>query len=135
MGLHEIDLARSAYAGDVSIVLQFGQEPHPDLPNVPLAISLVKTDEARALLKAAVENLNAITTVYALPPQTPEDRVEILRKAYMATMQDAEFLAEAKKLNLEVRPIGGQETERMVGEYFNLAPELREQLRKIIHDK
>lgn len=122
-------------AREVLVVLQFGREPHPDLPKVPLAMPLMKTNEARTLLKAAVENLNAITTVYALPPQTPEDRVEVLRKAYMATMQDADFLADASKLNLDVRPIGGQETERMIGEYFNLAPDLREKLQKFIHDK
>ena len=122
-------------AGEVLVVLQFGQEPHPDLPKVPLATSLMKTDEARTLLKSAVENLNAITTVYALPPQTPEDRVEILRKAFMAVMRDHEFLADTEKLNLDVRPVGGEDTERMVGEYFNLAPDLREKLRKLIHDK
>jgi hypothetical protein len=66
--------------GVIFPVLQFRRTPHPDLAKVPLAISLAKTDGEVELLTAGVERSNAITTSYALPPNTPADRVAILRK-------------------------------------------------------
>jgi len=48
----------------------------------------------------------------------PKDRVEVLRKAFMETMGDKEFLAEAGKANLEIRPVSGAEVEKLVAEIY-----------------
>jgi hypothetical protein len=40
---------------------------------------------------------------FVLPPNTPKKRVQLLRKAFMDTLVDAEFVAEAKKGNIERR--------------------------------
>jgi tripartite-type tricarboxylate transporter receptor subunit TctC len=116
----------------VRIVLQFGSKPHPDLPHVPLAVSLAKTDEARTLLKAAIENPNLITIAYAVPPGTPDDRVQLLRKGFMDTMKDPGFLEDAKKSNLEINPLPGEETQKIVDSFFNLDPKLLEKLRSVV---
>jgi tripartite-type tricarboxylate transporter receptor subunit TctC len=124
---------KSALDSDrVMITLQFGPKAHPDLPNVPLAQSLAKTDEARILLKTAIENPNVITIAYAVAPGTQDDRVQILRKAFMETVKDPAFLAEAKKSNLEINPITGEETEKIVDSFFSLDPKLLEKLRSIV---
>lgn len=118
--------------GKVGIVLQFGSKPHPDLPNVPLAASLAKTDEARLLMKTAIDDPNLITISYALPPGTPEDRVRILRSAFMATMNDPEFVADAKRTRLDLDPITGEEMEKIVESNFKLDPSLVAKLRSLI---
>jgi tripartite-type tricarboxylate transporter receptor subunit TctC len=124
---------KSALDSDrVMITLQFGPKAHPDLPNVPLAQSLAKTDEARILLKTAIENPNLITIAYAVAPGTQDDRVQILRKAFMETLKDPAFLEEAKKSNLEINPIPGEETEKIVEAFFSLDPKLLEKLRSIV---
>jgi tripartite-type tricarboxylate transporter receptor subunit TctC len=119
-------------SGRVAAVLQFGPKPHPDIPNVPLAQSLAKTDEARTLLRTAIEHPNRITIAYAVPPGTQEDRVQLLRKAFMETVKDAAFLAEAKKSNLEINPVQGAEMEKIVDSLFSLDPKLMEKLRSIV---
>jgi tripartite-type tricarboxylate transporter receptor subunit TctC len=119
-------------SGRVGAVLQFGPKPHPDIPNVPLGQSLAKTDEARTLLKTAIEHPNRITIAYAVPPGTREDRVQLLRKAFVETMKDANFLAEAKKSNLEINPVEGEEIERIVESLFSLDPKLTEKMRSIV---
>jgi tripartite-type tricarboxylate transporter receptor subunit TctC len=119
-------------SGKVAAVMQFGPKAHPDIPNVPLAQSLAKTDEARTLLKTAIEDPNLITIAYAVPPGTQEDRVHLLRQALMETVKDPAFLEEAKKSNLEINPVRGEETEKIVGSFFNLDPELMEKLRSIV---
>jgi tripartite-type tricarboxylate transporter receptor subunit TctC len=119
-------------SGAIFPVLQFRRTPHPALANVPLAVSLAKTDEDVELLTAGVERSNAITTSYALPPNTPEDRVAILRKAFVETLKDPAALAEAEKLSLDMLPIDGIETEKMIAEFFALSPGVQNKLRTIL---
>jgi tripartite-type tricarboxylate transporter receptor subunit TctC len=67
-----------------------------------------------------------------LPPATPKDRVQMLRKAYMDTMKDPEFLADATKARLDVNPLDGAELEKNVREVFNLDPKLIPRAKEIL---
>jgi len=119
-------------AGEVNLVIQLVAKPHPELPKVPLAASLAKTEEARLLLQAAVHDPNSITRPYSLPPGTPKDRVQLLQKAFMDTMTDPEFLADAKKGQLDIDPVPGEEVEKTVARFFKLDPALVAKLREIL---
>lgn len=119
-------------AGEISIIVQFTDKPLPDLPNVPLAKSLAKTEEARQILQSGLVIPTAISRVYAVAPGTPADRVQTLRTAFMATLRDPEFLAEAKKANLEIDPVSGEELERLVNELFKLDPAVVAKLKGIL---
>jgi tripartite-type tricarboxylate transporter receptor subunit TctC len=110
-------------AGEVSVVVQINRQSHPELPNVPNAVSLAKDDAGRSLLQAGILDPAAITRLYALPPGTPKDRVQILRKAFLDTMKDPEFLEEAKKLNIEVKPMSGEDLAKLVAGLFSLPPD------------
>lgn len=114
------------------MVLQNTPKPHPDLPNVPLAISFARTEEARKLIQVAAHGVGATARPFLLPPGTPKERVQTLRKAFTDTMGDAEFLAEAKKAKLDVNPADGAELERNVKEVFNVEPGLVARLREIL---
>jgi hypothetical protein len=118
--------------GEVIMVIQISAKPHPDLPKVPLAMNLVKTDEARKLIQAMLQAHGAAVRPYVLPPGTPKDRVEILRKAFMETVGDAELLNEAAKANLEINPAPGEDLERNVKELFRLDPPLVTRLKEIL---
>ena len=118
--------------GEVSIVLQMAPKPLADLPNVPVALSLAKTDEARQLMQAGIVVPTAISRLYALPPGTPDDRVQTLRKAFLDTLRDPELLADAGRAKLEIDPIGGEETERLVAELFKLDPDVAAKLKGIL---
>jgi tripartite-type tricarboxylate transporter receptor subunit TctC len=107
-------------AGEVNIVLQAVPKAVADLPKVPVAIELAKTDEARKLIQAGIHDTAAITRPYALAPGTPKDRVEMLRRAFRETMKDKDFLAEAVKSKLDVDPVSGEEVEKIVAGLFKL---------------
>jgi tripartite-type tricarboxylate transporter receptor subunit TctC len=119
-------------AGNVSIVLQAVPQSIPDLPKVPLAIALAKTDESRRLIQAGIHDTAAITRPYALPPGTPKDRVQILRRAFRETMKDKEFLAEAVKAKLDVDPLTGEEVEKIVAGLFKLDSALVAKMAEIL---
>jgi len=106
--------------GEVSIVLQAVPKAVPDLPKVPVAIELAKTEEARKLIQAGIHDTAVITRPYAAPPGTPKDRVQILRTAFRATMKDRDFLAEAAKSKLDVDPMSGEEVDKIVAGLFKL---------------
>ena len=118
--------------GEVMMVLQLSSKPHPDLPKVPLAMNLAKTDEARKLIQAVAQAHGAAVRPYVLPPSTPKDRVEILRKSFMEAVKDPELLNEAAKANLEINPGSGEELERNVKELLQLEPSLVTRLKEIL---
>jgi hypothetical protein len=119
-------------AGEVVVVLQPIAKPHPDQPNLPLAINYAKTEEAKKLINALVHSVGPTARPYVLPPGTPKARVQILRQAYMATMKDPEFLADAAKARLDINPLDGAELEKNVKEVFNLDAKLIPRAKEIL---
>lgn len=113
------------------VVLQNIPKRHPDLPNVPLDVDFAKTPESRRLLEVGAHSLGPTARPFVLPPGTPKERVQILRRAFADTMKDSAFLAEAKKANLDINPAGGAELEENVRKIFNLEAILIAQLKEI----
>ncbi len=56
------------------------------------------------------------------PPGLPPERLAALRRAFDKTMQDADFLAEAKRLGLDIRPISGENLQKVIAEVAEAAP-------------
>jgi len=119
-------------AGEVVIVLQNTAKPHPEQPKLPLAINFAKTEEGQKLIRALVHSVGPTARPYVLPPATPKNRVQILRKAFMDTMKDPEFMADATKARLDLNPLDGAELERNVKEVFNLDPKLIPRAKEIL---
>lgn len=123
---------RSIENGDVTVVLQTVPQAQPELPKVPLAIDMAKTDEGRQLIQMGIHSVSAITRPYLLPPGTPKDRVQLLRKAFNDTMKDQDFVAEINKLKFGVDPIGGQELEGIINGLFRMKPETLAKLKEVL---
>jgi tripartite-type tricarboxylate transporter receptor subunit TctC len=107
----------------INIVLQLALQKHEDLPNVPLVMDLPTTPQNKAALKLIVSR-QSIARPFAAPPGIPADRAQALRAAFDATMKDPQFLAEAKRLNLEVRPVPGTEVEKLIKELYASPPDV-----------
>jgi tripartite-type tricarboxylate transporter receptor subunit TctC len=105
------------------------------LPDVPLATKYAKNDEARQLIQIGIEEPAEYYRPYALPPGTPKDRVQLLRRAFLQTLKDPEFLADAQKAKLAVEPISGEDLEKMVAKLFKLSPALVVKLKEILIPK
>ena len=95
------------------MIAQWALKKHPDLPDVPMVLDLAKNDADRAAVELLIARLE-YGRPYFVPPGVPEDRVQALRRAFDATMKDPEFLADAKKLSLEIDPITGEQAQQLI---------------------
>jgi tripartite-type tricarboxylate transporter receptor subunit TctC len=118
--------------GDLIPVIQTASKPHPELAKLPLAISFAKTEEAKGLIETVARVHGPSVRPYVVPPGTPKDRVQLLRKAFIETMNDPELLAEAKKASLDINPDDGAELEQNVKNIFKLNQNLIVKLKEIL---
>ena len=99
------------------VLVQFGFDKLPDLPNTPSALDLVSDPEKRAILEFILVRQETGRPILA-PPDVPADRMAILRKAFDATMRDADFLTEAKKLQLDIDPLDATAVEKLLANAY-----------------
>jgi tripartite-type tricarboxylate transporter receptor subunit TctC len=123
---------KSLETGDVIVVLQAVPKPFPDLPKVPLAISLAKTDEARQLIELGIHSPSLFARPFVLPPGTPIEQVQVLSKALQETLKDKEFIAEMEKAKLDLNPVTGEELEKAVAGIFKIDPALTAKMKEIL---
>ena len=119
-------------SGEVKVVLQNVATAHPELPDVPLAISFAKNEVGRKLIQVALHDVGAITYLYSFPPGTPKERVQVFRQAFQATLKDPELVAEAKKGNFELDPVAGDELEKIVNGFFKTDQATVNRLRELL---
>jgi tripartite-type tricarboxylate transporter receptor subunit TctC len=101
----------------INILVQLSYQKHPELPHVPLAGDLAKTEDEKQMINLLAARQVMGRPFYA-PPDLPADRADILRKAFLATLNDPELLAEAEKLKLEVTPVSGERVQNIVREIY-----------------
>ena len=97
----------------INIIVQMALEKAPDLPDVPLIMDFAKSDLDKKALELLFSSQVMAWPIVA-PPDVPADRVAILRKAFDATMKDPDFLADARKLNIDVEPVAGEVMQALV---------------------
>ena len=95
------------------IIGTYALKPEPELAGVPMVMDFAKTDEQRAALRLVLSSQD-IGWPYMMAPDVPADRVAAMRSAFDATMKDPEFLADAAKRKLDIRPIGGEEQTQLI---------------------
>jgi tripartite-type tricarboxylate transporter receptor subunit TctC len=101
----------------VNVLVQFGLNRHPDLPQVPLVLDFAKTDEQKQILQLVLAR-QPLGRPFLAPPGIPADRADALRQAFMATMADPQFIAAAQKSKLEINPLSGADVAALVNGVF-----------------
>ena len=113
----------------VTIVARYVRRPNPELPQVPSIFELAETQEQRGVFNLFF-GPDEIGQPIVIPPDVPPERVAALRAAFAEMIKDPEFLADAQKRNLELRPAGREELEKVVAEAFEATPQEIEIARK-----
>jgi tripartite-type tricarboxylate transporter receptor subunit TctC len=130
----EIKTRRSSYLEQkkIHLILQNGLKKAPDLPDVPLALDFVKDDTDRKVAELYF-GLKQIARPIMAGPGVPPDRLEALRKAFIALKDDAEFSSDAEKSGIEADPTPAQEIDTFVKLATSASPEVVRRLADILN--
>lgn len=102
--------------------------PEPEAKGVTLVTEAIKDENhlrAYRVYMAQMEYSRPLT----IAPNTPKAPLEILRRAFKATLADGDYLAQANKLKLDVNYVSGEETEKWVSEVLSISPKMKEELK------
>jgi tripartite-type tricarboxylate transporter receptor subunit TctC len=106
----------------IAVLIQTALTKHADLPDVPLIADLAKTEEQRQIVRLIFAR-QVMGRPFMAPPGIPPERADILRDAFMSTMKDPQFLADAEKAKLEITPVSGADIEKLVKEVYGTPKE------------
>ena len=114
----------------INLLLQMSAERHPDLPHVPTLVDLARNADEKRLLSMMVSGARIGRSLLS-PPNQPIERVQALRAAFMKTVTDAAYMAEMKKIGLDLDPMSGEDMQTMMIELSNMPRDLVEQAQRI----
>jgi tripartite-type tricarboxylate transporter receptor subunit TctC len=118
----------------IVVLIQLALSKHPDLPDVPLITDLAKTEEQKQILKLIFAR-QVMGRPFLAPPGLPAERVEALRQAFLDTMQDKEFLADADTAQLEIKPVTGPAIEKLVKEIYQTPADIAAKAAAVLNQK
>jgi hypothetical protein len=72
---------------------------------------------------------------FVTPPNVPEARVKALTHAFEATMKDESLLAEARKADIEIAPVPGDELQALTNRLFQTSPDVIARMRQLLGTK
>jgi tripartite-type tricarboxylate transporter receptor subunit TctC len=117
--------------GQAKVLLQLGFRKDDAYPLAPLALDLVQNADDRQLLEL-VFSPQLVGRPFIAPPGLPPERVALLQASFDQTMENPEFLAEAKRLQMEVNPVRGDDIKKLLQRVYAMPAGLIERAKKAV---
>ena len=105
----------------INVALQLATERLAELPDTPTILEVAGEGEQRAALRLIISR-QMMARPYVAPPGIPPERLNALRAAFDATTKDPEFLKDAQRQDLEVRPLNGAQADALIAEIYASPP-------------
>jgi tripartite-type tricarboxylate transporter receptor subunit TctC len=117
--------------GKIKVLVQEDSHGYPELntQGVPLARQFAKSEDQARVLDLIYSQTN-FGRPYVVAPEVPRERVDMLRRAFMATMQDGELVAEARRMQVDVMPVSGEDLQAMIARMYATPKDLLETARQ-----
>jgi hypothetical protein len=116
--------------GTAHVLFTLEHEPVP-WTKAPSIYQFVKTEEQRKVLEYFSSSIEYGRPLL-VPPEVPADRVQLLRRAFDATVKDQAFLEEAHKLSMDVTPRTGEQLQALIRRASEAPPDIVERVTNII---
>jgi tripartite-type tricarboxylate transporter receptor subunit TctC len=119
----------------VRILMQSGKRRDARLKDVPTVHELMdkyKTNDAGRRLASLILAGGEFGRPYVLPPNTPADKVKIIREAFAKTIADEAVIADARGNKLEIDPSTAEELDRLAREVVSQPPETVGRMKKLL---
>lgn len=117
----------------VNLLVQDALEPDPELTKlgVPHVMSFIKNEADRKAV-ALVVSQQVFGRSYIVPPGTNPDRVKVLREAFMKTVADKDFLADAEKARIAISASDGETVQKVVTDLHASSKDVVDRAKKIV---
>ena len=122
------ELARD---GKITFLLRAEQAPLVELPGVPSIFDYAKTDEQRQLMQFVFSSTE-FGRPYAFPPEVPQDRVDIMRKAIADAAHDPDLLAEAANIKMDMSYTPPDRLAQLVADLYKTPPQIIETVKALL---
>jgi tripartite-type tricarboxylate transporter receptor subunit TctC len=103
--------------GDLKVLIQAGRQNVPFFGDAVNIYDLLKSEEDKQVADIIFRQSEIARPIVGTPAMPP-DRTAALRKAFMQTVQDPAFLADAAKIGLPVDPTSGEEVAKLFDTFF-----------------
>jgi tripartite-type tricarboxylate transporter receptor subunit TctC len=115
----------------IRMLLQLDLKKSPDLPDVPFIMDVARNDDERHVFEILM-GMKALGRPYFVAPDVPKARSDALRAAFMETMSDPDFVAEAKRTLGPLGPVSGEEMQKIVSDVYALSPNVIAKAREAV---
>ena len=114
-------------SGLVKVLVQEASVGSPDLDKqgVPKSVDFARTPQERQVLDL-VYSQERFGRPYIMAGEAPAERIAAMRKAFMDTFKDPAFIAEAKRMNLDVDPMSGEDLQALVRKVYETPADVAE---------
>jgi tripartite-type tricarboxylate transporter receptor subunit TctC len=133
MGFVTLEFTKPQWVRDkkVNQLVQLGITKNKNHVEVPLALDLAKTTEDRQVIEFVVSP-NLFARPFVAPPGLPAERVQALRKAFNATFDDPDYLAEAQQRKMQVLLVRGEEIDDVLKRIYSVPQSVMDRVRDAI---
>jgi tripartite-type tricarboxylate transporter receptor subunit TctC len=107
----------------IKILVQYNFERVPELKGVPLVTELAVNESQRQAMRLVFARAE-YSRPFVVSQDVPKERVTALRRAFDATAKDPAFLAEARKLKLDISPMSGEAMQALVADLAKTPPQV-----------
>jgi tripartite-type tricarboxylate transporter receptor subunit TctC len=117
----------------VRLLLQLGlaKSPNPVLRDVPLILDVAHNPEQRSIFQVLM-GMKTMGRPFFIAPSVPKDRADAIRTAFMKTMNDPAFLAEAEKTLGQIDPLSGPEMQKIITDVHALPADVISKAREAV---
>jgi hypothetical protein len=112
----------------INLLAQHALKANPELSGVPVILDFAQSENDRRVLEMVFAR-QSIGYPYAAPPDVPQDRLEAIRKAFLTTLQDPEYLAATAKSGLLADGMTGQQIQALLQTLYSMPPAIAERAR------
>jgi tripartite-type tricarboxylate transporter receptor subunit TctC len=117
----------------VRLLLQLGlaKSPNPLLRDVPLILDVAPNAEQRSIFQVLM-GMKTMGRPFFIAPGVPKDRADAIRTAFIKTMNDPAFLAEAEKTLGQIDPLSGTEMQKIITDVHALPADVISKAREAV---
>lgn len=123
--------AQAFAEGKLRVLFRAEEAKMAELPDAPSIYDFAKTDEQRQFMRFVFSSTE-FGRPYVLPPGVAPTRVATMRKAVADAVADAELMAEAERLQVDMSWRAPEDLERITKSLYETSPELIEAVKKLV---